>query len=96
MQINEKDYFIWHLSRNSFEQMTLANSISFYLVNWAGLIVLIWLVYRIRHTSDDTFLRRECVCVVGLWVLFSILQIATFVYNYIMSCQSLMHELTPE
>ena len=49
---------------------------------------MIWLVYRIRHTGDDTELKLECGMLVSCWVLFSILQYTTFIYNYIIFCHN--------
>ena len=74
------------LTTASFARITLANSISFYILNWIGLLLLIWMVFRIRHTGDETYLKFECVWIVGVWVFFSIIQYATFIYNYIVSC----------
>ena len=75
--------------------MTLANSISFYLINWCLLMILIWLVYRIRHTRDDTNLKRECVCIVAIWVLCSVFQYCVFIYNYIITCDENTGKLEP-
>ena len=76
------------LTTSSFARITLANSISFYILNWIGLLLLIWMVFRIRHTGDETYLKFECVWIVGVWVFFSIIQYATFIYNYIVSCDN--------
>ena len=51
------------------------------------MLILIWLVFRIRHTGDDTFLKTECTFIVSVWVFFSILQYITFIYNLIVSCR---------
>ena len=75
------------LTDETIRTLTVANSISFYIVNWIGLFVLIWLVFRIRHTSDDTYLKYECACIVGVWILFSILQYSTFLYISNVTCE---------
>ena len=75
--------------------MTLANSISFYLINWCSLLILIWLVYRIRHTRDDTNLKRECVCIVAIWVFCSVCQYCVFIFNYIVACNENTGKLEP-
>ena len=75
------------MSQKSFINLTLANSISFYVFNWLALVLLIWLVFRIRHTGDDTNLKRESVVIVSIWVLCSILQYTVFIYNYVVTCQ---------
>ena len=56
-------------------------------MNWLGLLILISLVYRIRHTGDDTYLRKECTYLVATWVIFSIIQYMFFIYNYITLCE---------
>lgn len=86
MEVNGSDYFIWEIEQSDFASMTLANSISFYIVNWVALVILIWLVFRIRHTGDDTYLKLECIFIVGIWVVFSLPQYATFFYNYYVAC----------
>lgn len=68
----------------------MANSVMFYVVNWCALFVLIWLLYGIRHTGDDTYLKIECMIIVLVWTSFSILQYSTFVYNYIISCENIL------
>lgn len=60
----------------------MVNSVLFYVINWFGLFILIWLIYRIRHTGDDTYLKVECVFIVSIWTIFSIIQYSCFVYNY--------------
>ena len=69
MQNNDSVHWIMKLGQSSFSELTLANSISFYFINWFALTTLIYLVYRIRHASDDTHLKRECMVIVGIWVL---------------------------
>ena len=66
---------------------------SFYVINWIGLLILIILVYRIRHTSDDTFLKVECVFIVSVWVLFTIAEIIIFAYNYSQDCYLITDQL---
>ena len=75
------------MNHDSFENLSLANSISFYVVNWIALLILVWLVYRIRHTSDDTNLKRECMSIVAVWVLCSIFQYTIIIYNWSVECK---------
>ena len=96
IQINGNGNWVLHLDHNSFETMTLANSISFYVVNWLALIILIWLVFRIRHTGDDTNLKRECMTIVMIWVLCSILQYIIFIFNYVITCHGDEGKLTTD
>ena len=64
------------------------NSISFYCINWGALLILIILLYRIRHTGDDTFLKLECMCLVGVWAGFTVIQYCIFIYNYVIACRN--------
>lgn len=89
------DYLI-DLDGKTFKSLTRANSVMFYIVNWFGLLVLIWLLYGIRHTGDDTFLKVECIFLVSLWTFFSILQYSTFVFNYIISCENILGNLSQD
>ena len=82
------------MTTHAFEIITLDNTLSFYVVNWIGLLILICLVYRIRHTSDDTFLKMECVYIVGAWIFFSFMEIILFAYNYTQDCKVLTGGLT--
>lgn len=88
MQNNGTSHFLLDIDHDSFEALILTNSIAFYFLNWLGLLILIVLVYRIRHTGDDTYLRKECGYLVGNWVFFSIIQYMFFIYNYIVLCQA--------
>jgi hypothetical protein len=54
MQRSGNKPFIIELSHQTFENLTMTNSISFYVINFIGLLVLVTLVYGIRHTDDDT------------------------------------------
>ena len=85
-----------NLTHNSFYALMLANGISYFFMNWIGLFILILLVYRIRHTEDKTFLKVECVLLVGAWVLFSILHYGTYVYNYTYQCKREAGDVTHE
>ena len=76
------------------DSFTFANSIIFYTINWIGLVVLIWMVFRIRHTGDDTYLKAECGTLVGTWVFFSFIQYSTFVYNYVLNCHGFYKDLS--
>ena len=87
MKAEGHEHFVWDLKDNQFDKVTLFNSISFYIFNWVGLVILLFLAYRIRHTGDDTYLRLECIFIVGIWMLFSFPQYATFFYNYTISCR---------
>ena len=81
------------LNYSALEIVTLANTACFYIINWIGLLILICLVYRIRHTSDDTFLKIECVLIVGVWTFFTIASMIIFAYNYTQDCYVIIGEL---
>ena len=83
------------LNHRSFITLSLANSLSFYAFNWLALTLLIWLVFRIRHTGDDTNLKRESVVIVSIWVLGSILQYTVFIYNYVVTCNGEEGKFSP-
>jgi hypothetical protein len=72
-QIDGNREFLLNLSDSTFRNLTISNSVSFNIINWIGTLVLVWLVFRIRHTSDDTQLKVECVCIVSVWVVFTML-----------------------
>ena len=55
-------------------------------MNYLALLVMVGMVWKIRHTDDDTFLRQECVCLVLAWVIFSIIQYGVNVYNFVAQC----------
>ena len=73
MQQNDSALFFIDITTSSFATLSFVNSVAFYVVNWVGLFILCVLVYRIRHTGDDTFLKAECVWIVSLFTVFSIL-----------------------
>ena len=93
MQSIDNRSFLITLQENAYVNITSVNSFCFYIINWIGLMILIWLVYRIRHTGDDTELKLECGCIVSVWVLFSVLQYSTFIYNYIIFCRNQLGRL---
>lgn len=64
------------------------NTISFYVTNFVALLTMVILVWRIRHTDDDTYLRQECVWLVSIWVIFSILQYIVTIFNYQTQCKA--------
>ena len=73
MQVNKESIFFTTLSEDDFDTLFLTNTISFYILNFAALLGLVILVYQIRHTGDDTFLRSECVFLVSFWVSGSVI-----------------------
>ena len=62
------------------------NSASFYIVNWFALIAIVVMIYRIRHATDETLIKRECFIIVIVWVFFSILQFTMFFWGQLSDC----------
>lgn len=50
------------------------NQVSFYVVNFLFMLALIWMVNKIRHIHDNTYISRECSVIVFWWMLCSFLQ----------------------
>jgi len=71
--------------------MTLrgSNTVSFILVNWCFLMVLLYMIYRIRHIHDDTLIRMECVWIVFIWISLSCLQYLLFLLYGNINCNVL-------
>lgn len=46
----------------------------FIIVNWIFLLILIWMVWRIRNIQDKTLIKQESAWIVGIWVLLSFFQ----------------------
>ena len=66
-----------------------SNTASFILVNWCFLVVLLYMIYRIRHIHDDTMIRMECVWIVFTWVSLSFVQYVLFLLYGNVSCTML-------
>ena len=95
MQANGDAPFLIDLEpKHAFSTFFIINTISFYVVNYLALLGMVYMVWQIRHTDDDTFLRQECVCLVLSWVFFSIIQYAVNVYNFIIQCENNNNELS--
>ena len=88
MYENGNSLFVIELTDQTFSMLLVANTISFYVVNFGGLLAMLMMVWRIRHTDDDTFLRQECVCLVSTWIGFSIIQYGITLINYYVQCEA--------
>ena len=62
------------------------NSTSFYIVNWLVLLFIVWMVFLIRHMSDETLIKRETALIVGIWLASSFLQFLTFFGTQFRNC----------
>ena len=40
--------------------------------------ILLFMIYRIRHIDDETLIKRECAAIVGMWILFSSVNLVCF------------------
>jgi hypothetical protein len=74
----DKNNYLLLNKGSNFEVYQIVNSIAFYVINWVFLVVLIWMIYKIRNINDDTSIKRECAWIVGIWTTLSILQYVTF------------------
>jgi hypothetical protein len=50
------------------------NQLSFYAINFAFMLALIVMAYRIRHINDNTHISKECSVIVLWWMVCSFLQ----------------------
>ena len=73
-------------SSADYEVLQTINSASFYIVNWLALVAIVAMVYAIRHVMDETLIKRECVLLVFIWVMFSIIQFSMFFWGQISDC----------
>ena len=62
------------------------SSVSFYVINWIFLFIVIRAVYRIRHMKDRLDIRIEMTYVVILWFAFDTLQYFFFELNQLALC----------
>lgn len=50
----------------------------FYFVNWIFLLLLVLMLYRIRHIRDKLAIREELALLTAIWTLFCIVQYFLF------------------
>ena len=62
------------------------SSVSFYVINWIFLFIVIQAVYRIRHMKDRLDIRTEMIYVVVLWFAFDTFQYFFFELNQLALC----------
>lgn len=68
---NEKsDYIIF--SQTNFGYYKLTSIIAFLAFNWIFLVTLLLKIYKIRHIHDETLIKKECMVIVGVWIVFSV------------------------
>ena len=62
------------------------NVTSFYLVNWAFLLINILAIFKIRKMKDKLDIRRELVWAVGIWSAFDFLQYTFYFLSQYTDC----------
>ena len=71
------------------ENATILENINrsiFYVANAAGLLIIIFMVFRIRHVADETLIKRECAIIVVVWIVCSIWVFGTFISDALANC----------
>ena len=56
-ETNPSDYLFLD-KQSSYVNFRFVNSIAFFLINWIFLMVLIWMIYKIRHINDETLIKK--------------------------------------
>ena len=72
LHYGSRDFFILK-SNSQYRFLQLYNTTMFFVINWLFLVILILMIYRIRHVNDETLIKRECALIVSNLVLFSLL-----------------------
>ena len=58
----------------------------YYVANAAGLLIIIFMVFRIRHVTDETLIKKECALIVFVWIVCSIWVFGTFISDALANC----------
>lgn len=68
-----QDHNYW-LFNSSFKyyKMRATNTTVYIVVNWVFLLILIKMIWRIRHINDETLIKSENAWIVGVWIVLSI------------------------
>jgi len=80
-----KSFFILK-TRESYYVLQFINILAVFFVNWAFLLVLVVMIYRIRHIEDDSLIKKECVVIVAWWVSLTSIQYFVYVIMQIDRC----------
>lgn len=73
-------------SKESFYVLQAINLVAVYIINFAFFVILLFMIYKIRHINDETLVGRECSYVIGLWMFTSITNFAAFEVDAFGSC----------
>ena len=76
----------WFLNDSYLPTMQLVNQLSIYLVNFAFLFALVFMVHKIRHINDNTQIRNECTVVVAWWIFIQSAHFVSFAMTLRHSC----------
>ena len=58
----------------------------FYAANALVLLIIICMLFRIRHVADETLIKRECAMLVMVWIFFSVWVFGAFVSDGLSNC----------
>ena len=47
------------------------NKYSFVILNWLELIILVFMIYKIRNVKDELNIKSELIWIMAFWILFS-------------------------
>ena len=67
--------------------LLILNTTMFYAVNWVFLLVLVLMLYRIRHIRDKLAIREEMAYQTATWTFFCVIQYFLFLCEQINLCQ---------
>lgn len=82
--------------QSSYLNYRLMNSVAFFVTNWTFLMLLTWMIYRIRHIQDETLIKNECAWVVGIWISLSVCQYILFLVYTSAECDLLNDQTRPD
>ena len=80
MYYDDKSYLLLKTDQ-SFAVIQTLNIITFLVSNWLFLVVLLWMIFKIRHIEDETLIKWESVCLISTWTIFSFLQYVLFLIS---------------
>ena len=74
------------LDGDDYSVLDTTNNMAFYIVNWLALGAIVGMVFAIRHVNDETLIKRECVYLSAIWVVFSLIQFSMFFWSCSIVC----------
>lgn len=78
-----ESYFLFLKSQDSYFVMQFINLFAVYFTTFGFLLVLIFMIYKIRHINDDTLIKKECAYVIGLWIIIGTIDFLLYlIYQY--------------